>query len=95
MKSLLADFQLLLFLCNFMDMRQDLPRICQAVTDLDVPLDEGYEFLIRSIADIQRDVCTCACMYEYESLVYDVILFCVMIFWSEVDDRNAYCTSVP
>jgi len=52
MKSLLADFQLLLFLCNFMDMRQDLPRICQSVTDLDVQLDEGYEFLIRSIADI-------------------------------------------
>lgn len=52
MKNLLADFQLLLFLCNFMDMNQDLPRICQAVTDFDIPLDEGYELLIRSIADI-------------------------------------------
>ena len=52
MKHLLADFHLLLFLCNFMDISQDIPRICLSVTDLDIPVDEGYDLLIRSIADI-------------------------------------------
>jgi nuclear protein localization family protein 4 len=52
MKHLIADFHFLLFLCNFMDIKQDIPRLCQAVVDLDQPLDEGYQLLIRSIADM-------------------------------------------
>ncbi len=48
--SLLADFQLLLYLCEFLDMTNDLPRVCQSVLDRSVPLDEGYMLLIRSLA---------------------------------------------
>jgi nuclear protein localization family protein 4 len=46
----LADFQLLLYLCNFLSPQDDLPRLCKAVTDREVPLDDGYQLLIRSIA---------------------------------------------
>lgn len=46
----LADFQLLLYLCNFLSPTEDLPRLCKAVTDRDEPLDDGYQLLIRSIA---------------------------------------------
>ena len=52
MKALIADFHFLLFLSYIMDMSTDVPRICRAVVDLDVPLDEGYELLIRSFADM-------------------------------------------
>jgi nuclear protein localization protein 4 homolog len=46
----LADFQLLLYLCNFISAKDDLPLLCRAVTDREVPLDEGYQLLLRSIA---------------------------------------------
>lgn len=52
MKQLLADFHLLLFLSNFMDMANDIPRLCHAITDLDAELDEGDQIIIRSIADM-------------------------------------------
>eukprot|EP00600_Ochromonadales_sp_CCMP1393_P007567 CAMPEP_0174969530 /NCGR_PEP_ID=MMETSP0004_2-20121128/8816_1 /TAXON_ID=420556 /ORGANISM="Ochromonas sp., Strain CCMP1393" /LENGTH=436 /DNA_ID=CAMNT_0016219035 /DNA_START=117 /DNA_END=1428 /DNA_ORIENTATION=- len=48
--DVLADFQLLLYLCEFMSIQDDLPRICKAITDREVPLDDGYQLLIRSIA---------------------------------------------
>jgi hypothetical protein len=46
----LADFQLLLYLCNFLSAADDLPLLCRAVLDREVPLDDGYQLLIRSIA---------------------------------------------
>lgn len=49
----LADFQLLLYLCNFLSPSEDLPRLCKAVTDREVPLDDGYQLLIRSIAGME------------------------------------------
>jgi nuclear protein localization family protein 4 len=52
MKDLLGDFHLLLFLCDYMDMNNDIPRICKAVTDPDTPLDEGYQLIIRSLAGL-------------------------------------------
>ncbi len=52
MKQLLTDFHLLLFLSHFMDMTQDIPRLCESLTDLDRGLDEGYEILIRSLAEM-------------------------------------------
>ena len=47
---MLADFQLLLYLCDFLSPSDDLPLLCRAVMDREVPLDDGYQLLIRSIA---------------------------------------------
>ena len=49
----LADFQLLLYLCDFISASDDLPLLCRAVTDREVPLDDGYQLLLRSIAGIE------------------------------------------
>jgi nuclear protein localization protein 4 homolog len=49
--DVLSDFHLLLFLAaSFLDLQQDLPKICQSLRDRSVPLDEGYSLLLRSIA---------------------------------------------
>ncbi|RYH11886.1 hypothetical protein EON65_38625 [archaeon] len=48
--DLLADFHLLLYLSEFLDVEQDLPRVCKSIIDREVKLDAGYELLIRSIA---------------------------------------------
>lgn len=49
--DVLSDFHLLLFLASsFLDLQQDLPKICQSLLDRSVPLDEGYSLLLRSIA---------------------------------------------
>ena len=37
--DLLSDFALLLYLCKFLDVKTDLPKICQSVRDRDVPLE--------------------------------------------------------
>jgi nuclear protein localization family protein 4 len=51
--SLLADFQLLLYLTEFMSVSDDLPLLCKAVTERELPLDDGYQLLIRSIAGME------------------------------------------
>jgi nuclear protein localization protein 4 homolog len=51
-KSILTDFQLLLFLCDFMDISSDMVVICNAINNEDVPLEEGYQLIIRSVAGI-------------------------------------------
>jgi hypothetical protein len=55
-KSILSDFQLLLFLCDTLDVNTDLSVICSALVspaeDGAATLDEGYQLLIRSIAGI-------------------------------------------
>jgi len=53
-KSILTDFQLLLFLTDHLDMNTDMPLICASLTNPDGPgaLDEGYQLIIRSIAGI-------------------------------------------
>ena len=48
--SQLADFQLLLYLCQFLDVAHDIPLISRSVVDKSLPLDEGYTLLIRSLA---------------------------------------------
>mmetsp|Transcript_8447 Transcript_8447/g.14333 ORF Transcript_8447/g.14333 Transcript_8447/m.14333 type:complete len:438 (+) Transcript_8447:115-1428(+) len=49
--DVLSDFHLLLFLgSSFLDMQQDMPKICQSLRDRTIPLDEGYPLLLRSIA---------------------------------------------
>ncbi|CAK4072898.1 unnamed protein product [Aphanomyces euteiches] len=46
----LADFQLLLFLSDFLDINTDIPVICQSLLDKEIPLDSGYQVLIDSVA---------------------------------------------
>ena len=48
--DLLSDFHLLLYLSQFLDMNADMPKICAAVTDRSIPLDDGYKIIITSIA---------------------------------------------
>lgn len=54
--DMLSDFHLLLFLVsppsNFLDLQQDMPKICESILNRDIPLDEGYSLLLRSIAGI-------------------------------------------
>jgi len=48
--DLLSDFALLLYLCQFLDVKTDLPKICESVKDREVPLDDGYKIIIASLA---------------------------------------------
>jgi nuclear protein localization family protein 4 len=48
--ELLSDFALLLFLCSYLDLKNDMPKICLSVSNREVPLDEGYKIIISSIA---------------------------------------------
>lgn len=51
LQDVLCDFHLLLFLAgSFLDLQQDMPKICLSLRDRTVPLDEGYALLLRSIA---------------------------------------------
>ena len=52
LQALMADFHLLLFLCDYFDIHADMPQICHSVRQNDVPIDEGYQLLIRSIAGL-------------------------------------------
>jgi nuclear protein localization family protein 4 len=51
-EALLADFQLLLFLTQFLDANHDLPMICKSILDKAIPLDEGHMLIIRSLAGL-------------------------------------------
>ncbi len=51
-QALLADFQLLLFLTQFLDAKDDLPMICKSVVDANIPIDEGHSLIIRSLAGL-------------------------------------------
>jgi nuclear protein localization family protein 4 len=51
--DLLADFHLLLYLTNYLGLRDDIPLLCRSVVDRETPLDEGYRLLLRSIAGIE------------------------------------------
>ncbi|CAH0487918.1 unnamed protein product [Peronospora farinosa] len=49
----ISDFQLLVFLAEFLDLQTDIPSICQAVRDPNISLDSGYPILIDSVAGSQ------------------------------------------
>jgi nuclear protein localization family protein 4 len=50
--DLLSDFNLLIYLTEFLDM-SDYPKICQSIADREnVPLDDGYKIIIASIAGL-------------------------------------------
>jgi len=48
--DLLADFHLLLYLCDFLDVETDVGKICESVVNRDVALDDGYKIIISSMA---------------------------------------------
>lgn len=48
--DLLSDFALLVYLCKFLDVKTDMPKICRSVRDREVPLDDGYKIIISSMA---------------------------------------------
>jgi len=50
--DLLADFNLLIYLCNFLDVETDLLKICESIADRDVPLNEGHKLIIASMAGL-------------------------------------------
>ncbi len=52
--DLLADFNLLIYLCQYLDVQGDLQKICQSIVDRDVPLDEGYKLIIASMAGLDN-----------------------------------------
>ncbi|KAG7358715.1 NPL4 family protein [Nitzschia inconspicua] len=51
--DLLSDFNLLVYLTEFLDINADFPKICQSVVDRDIPLDDGYKIIIASIAGLE------------------------------------------
>lgn len=50
--DLLSDFNLLIYMTEFLDINSDFPKICQSVMDRDVPLDDGYKIIIASMAGL-------------------------------------------
>ena len=50
--DLLADFNLLIYLLQFLDAENDMPKICQSIANRDTPLDDGYKIILTSIAGL-------------------------------------------
>jgi len=48
-KERITDFQLLIFLSEFLDIGSEMPAICQAVANKDIPVEEGYQMIIESL----------------------------------------------
>jgi nuclear protein localization family protein 4 len=51
--DLLSDFNLLIYLTQFLDINADFPKICQSIVDRS-PIDEGYKLIIASIAGLDN-----------------------------------------
>eukprot|EP00558_Chaetoceros_sp_UNC1202_P000762 CAMPEP_0197256092 /NCGR_PEP_ID=MMETSP1429-20130617/74187_1 /TAXON_ID=49237 /ORGANISM="Chaetoceros sp., Strain UNC1202" /LENGTH=414 /DNA_ID=CAMNT_0042719557 /DNA_START=1 /DNA_END=1245 /DNA_ORIENTATION=+ len=50
--DLLADFNMLIYLCKFLDMEPDMIKICSSIVDRDIPLEEGYKLIIASMVGL-------------------------------------------
>lgn len=50
--DLLADFNLLIYLSEFLDMTTDVPSICESIVNRDKPLNDGYKLIIGSMAGL-------------------------------------------
>ncbi|KAL7581112.1 hypothetical protein ACA910_005913 [Epithemia clementina (nom. ined.)] len=48
----LADLNLLLYLSDYLDKENDLPRICTSIVNREIPLDDGYKLIIKSLAGL-------------------------------------------
>jgi len=51
-QSLIADFQLLLFLCDYLSLEDDIPKLINSVLNPEIPLGDGHLLYIRSIAGL-------------------------------------------
>ena len=51
-QSLIADFHLLLFLCDFLSLSDDIPKLIHSVLNPEIPLEDGHQLYIRSIAGL-------------------------------------------
>ena len=49
----LSDFNLLLYLSQFLDVDADYAKICASVVDRSVPLNDGYKLIIKSLAGLE------------------------------------------
>jgi len=49
-KERISDFQILIFLSDFLDINAEMPAICQAVANKDIPVEDGYQMIIESLA---------------------------------------------
>ena len=45
----LRDLHSLSHLCQFFDLKQDMPRICTSVINDEVPMEQGDELVIKSV----------------------------------------------
>jgi nuclear protein localization family protein 4 len=51
--DLISDFQFLLYLCDLLDVNHDIPAICNTILNKgEIPLDDGYLLIIRSLAGL-------------------------------------------
>ena len=50
--DVLADFNLLIYLLEFLDAENDMPKICQSIANRDIPLDDGYKIILTSMAGL-------------------------------------------
>ena len=50
--DVLADFNLLIYLLQFLDAENDMPKICQSIANRDIPLDDGYKIILTSMAGL-------------------------------------------
>ena len=50
--DLLSDFNLLIYMTQFLDIASDFPKICESITDRSVPLNDGYKIIIASLAGL-------------------------------------------
>jgi nuclear protein localization protein 4 homolog len=48
----LADFNLLVFLSDYLDVQADFPKICSAIVNKQ-PLDDGYKLILKSLAGME------------------------------------------
>jgi nuclear protein localization protein 4 homolog len=46
----LADFNLLIYLSDYLDIKTDFPNICRTIVDRTNDLDDGYKLIIKSLA---------------------------------------------
>lgn len=49
----LSDFNLLIYISQFLDVKEDISKICKSITDKNISLDDGYKILIKSIAGLE------------------------------------------
>lgn len=51
-QSLIADFHFLLYIStiSLFDIKEDIPSFCESALNKDIPLNEGYILMLRSIA---------------------------------------------